>query len=193
MNAKKIGVRISCLLALSILLSCASSIRQFYPDSYFTEDGIYQNKALRFSLSFRGNWVLITDPNEMRGNTREFAHDLQERGAELLFVGATSEGAQGVRGIAINLNTLPREYAERVREINADGVSEDFGLRDMLIDGMPMVRWDYVVKDFRFVEFFFTLDTYNTRIAFWTKPAIFERFEPVYLDIMSSLSFISPY
>ena len=137
--------------------------------------------------------MLVTDPNEMRGSTRKFARDLQDRNAELLFVGATSEGTQGVRCIAINLNAPAHTYAERVQELNKADLALDLGLRDVLIDGMPMVRWDYEVDGFRFVEFFFTLDTYNIRAAFWTKPSIFDRFEPVYLDIMSSLSFVTRY
>ncbi len=184
---------ILALFAVALLLACAAPLKEFYPDSYFAEDGVYQNKPLRFSLTFRGTWYLITDPDDMRGSTRQFARDLRERSAELLFVGATAEGTQGVRGIAINLNVGQREYAEKIHTLNAPDVDEDFGLTETILDGMPMVRWDYRVGEFRFVEFFFTLDTYNLRIAFWTRPSVFERFEPVYLDIMSSLCFIDRY
>ncbi|MBD3394101.1 MAG: hypothetical protein GF418_00610 [Chitinivibrionales bacterium] len=180
--------------ALAILaLQCAAPLEHFYPDTYFPADGVYQNKSLRFSLTFRGGWRLTTDPRDMRGASRNFARELQERHAELLFAGTTVEGNQGVRGIAANLNIPYNEYADRIREINREDVHEDLGITETIIDGIPMVRWDYTVSGFRFVEFFFVLDTYNVRIAFWTRPAIFERFESVYLDIMSSLDFISRY
>lgn len=181
---------ISISLAILLLAGCASTISEFYPDSYFFEDRVYQNKPLRFSLTFRSAWSLITDPNEMAGPTRDFAQELREMGLELLFVGTTAEGTQGTRGIAANLNIPARDYAERIRTANAETISEDYGFTDMLADGKPMVRWDYLSHGFRFAEFYFTLDTYNVRIAFWAKPDTFERFLPVYIDIMSSLSFI---
>jgi hypothetical protein len=171
-------------------VSCAAPLKEFYPDSYFTEDGIYQNRPIGFTLVFRGNWDIVTDPMKMEKGSRAFAGQLLKSGADLLFVGTTSEKTQGVRGIAINLNIPCEEYAERIRKINAPDITSDSGLTAQLLNNLPMVRWDYTVGEFRFVEFFFTLDTYNVRIAFWSKPAIFERFENIYLDIISSLSFV---
>jgi hypothetical protein len=182
-----------CLLAVWGGLRCAGTIKEFYPDSYFDADRVYMNRPLRFSLTFRGNWVMFTDPNEMHGGTREFARSLQERGAELLFVGTTPEGTQAVRGIAINLNIPTRRYADKIRELNRESITEDLGLSEMRLDGMYMLRWDYLSHGARFSEFFFTLDTYNIRIAFWSTPTVFKRFYPVYLDIMSSLDFVDRY
>jgi hypothetical protein len=189
------ALRIAALCSFALLggLGCAGSMKEFYPDSYFEADRVYMNRPLRFSLTFRGTWVVFTDPNEMRGGTREFAEELQERGAELLFVGTTPEGTQAVRGIAINLNLPPRDYAERIRELNRESIGEDLGLTETLLDGISMIRWDYVSHGARFAEFFFTLDTYNIRIAFWSTPAVFDRFYAVYLDIMSSLDFADRY
>lgn len=172
-------------------LFCTPSLQEFYPDSYFVQDGIYQNRPLGFALVFRGNWEIITSPSQMERSSKSFAKQLRNQSAELLFVGTTSERTQGTRGIAINLNIPFDEYALRIQELNKPDVKKDLGLTEVLLNGMPMIRWDYVVGGFRFVEFFFTLDTYNIRIAFWTKPGIFDRFEPVYLDIMSSLSYVS--
>lgn len=179
--------------ALVVLLDCAGPIKEFFPDSYFPQDHVYQNRSLRFSLTFRENWNITTDPNQMAGATKQLARDLQRRSAELLFIGSTAEATQGVRGIAVNLNVPPRQYAESIRKVNAADVQRDLGITDLNIDGMSMSRWDYFIRDFRFVEFFFTLDTYDIRIAFWAKPDVFERFEPVYVDIMSSLSFEDPF
>jgi len=178
-------------ISLAVFLAaCAAPLKEFYPDSYFTEDGIYQNKPIGFTLVFRGNWNIVTDPQKMERGSRAFARRLMEASAELLFVGTTVEKTQGVRAIAINLNIPCGAYAEKIRSLNKAEVTEDFGITPLLLNNMPMTRWDYTVKNFRFVEFFFTLDTYNVRIAFWTKPEIFERFETVYLDIISSLSFV---
>jgi hypothetical protein len=170
-----------------LLLACAPQIHQFYPDTYYSEDRVYENKPIGFTLTFRGNWIMFTDPNELDGPTRGFAAQLQERKAELLFVGTTVERTQMVRGIAIHLNLPPREYAERTREINKGNVTEDEGLTDALMDGKYMVRWDYVSMGARFVEFFMTVDTYNVRIAFWSDPKVFDQFLPIYLDIVSTL------
>ena len=51
-----------------------------------------------------------------------------------------------------------------------------------------MVTWRYAKDEFRFIEYFFSIDTYNMRIAFWTKPRIFDKFLPVYEEIMGTLS-----
>ena len=195
-NDERIGlfllnIRLPVISFFFLLASCAAPFREFYPDSYFIEDGIYQNNPIGFTLVFRGNWHIVTDPLKMERGSRAFARQLRQASAELLFVGTTAEKTQGVRGIAINLNIPCETYAGKIRDLNRDGIKEDFGITPLLLNRMPMARWDYMVENYRFVEFFFTLDTYNVRIAFWTKPEIFERFEPVYLDIISSLSFVS--
>jgi hypothetical protein len=175
-------------VAASLLTGCAAPLSEFYPDSFFSQDGVYENRPLGFSLTFRGNWIIETDPGAMTGATREFARELQQQGAELLFAGATAEGTQGVRGIAVNLNMPAMEYATRIRAINADAVSADSGLSEVRTERAQLIKWEYAIGEYRFIEFFFTVDTYDIRIAFWTKPAIFERFEPVYYDIISSLT-----
>ena len=177
-------------LCALLIISCAGPIKEFYPDSYFVEDGVYQNRPIGFSLTFSGNWELVTEPSRMEKGSRSFARTLQESGADLLFVGTTFEKTQGVRGIAINLNVPCEEYAENIRVINARDVTTDFGLTVHELHGKPLVRWDYVVGEYRFAEYFYLLDTYDIRIAFWTKPAIFERFDPVYRKIIESISFI---
>lgn len=179
------------LYFIACLISCRSRIEQFYPDSYFSEDKIYRNESLGFSLLFQGNWYIETDPNYMERNVGDFAQTLRERGAELMFIGATVEGSQGVRGIVINYNASVKEYAEQVRDINKKDVSVDSGLTSIVINGKPMVRWNYTFSSFRYVEFFFTIDTYNIRIAFWAKPDLFFRFYPVYLNIMTSLELVN--
>ncbi len=174
-------------VALAVCIGCAARIEQFYPDSYFNQDGVYENRPLGFSLTFRGNWSITEDPADMQGSTREFARELQAQGAELLFAGSTAEGTQGVRGIAVNLNMPALEYARKIRAINQDAVNADSGLTEVQIDGARLIKWEYGISEFRFVEFFFTADTYDIRIAFWARPDIFTRFEPVYYDIISSL------
>jgi hypothetical protein len=171
-------------------LGCAGAIKEFYPDSYFSEDNIYQNRPLHFMLTFRGVWVIMTSPAEMAKASKKFAGQMQKQGAELLFVGATAEGGHGVRGLAVNLNAPLKKYAQTIQGMNPLPPGKDLGLTDMDVNDIPMVRWDYFSNGFRFVEFFAKIDTYNIRIAFWTRPALFERFEPLYLDIISSLTYI---
>ena len=50
-----------------------------------------------------------------------------------------------------------------------------------------MVKWVYDKSGFRFVEFFFNIGTYDIRVSFWTKPDLFEKFLPVYEQIISTL------
>jgi len=92
-----------------LTLSCSSRLIQFYPDSYYPEDSVYQNKILNFLLTFDENWHLFTDPAAMDANSRIFAQDLHKSGVELLFIGATSERYLGTRGIAVNLNEPARD------------------------------------------------------------------------------------
>jgi hypothetical protein len=172
---------------LSLLCTCAAPIRQFYPGTYFPQDRTYQNKAIGFSLTFQGNWDITTDPNEMSTN-KENAKELHTSGAELLFIGSTVEGTQGTRGIVFNFNETIKKYAEEIQRVNKDLSDTDYGLSDVTIHDVPMVRWEYAKGEYRFVEFFFSIDTYNLRVAFWTKPRLYENFLPVYEDIMSTLT-----
>lgn len=183
------------LLALS-LAGCSAPIKQFYPDSYFNEDCIYQNKPLRFSLVFRESWNIYTDPNQMMRSLKKLAKEHQKEGRELLFVGTTVDGLQGVRGIAINLNASAKEYAEMYRNIKItdnEAISADSGLVEVVVNTIPMIRWSYTEYSHEFIEFFFTIDTYNIRIAFWAKPLFFKRFLPVYFSIISSIEQIGRY
>jgi hypothetical protein len=170
-------------------LNCLAPIKQFYPGTFFQEDRTYQNKSIGFSLSYRGNWDIITDPNEMKQH-RKYAKSLQESGAEMLFIGYTVEKTQATRGIVTNLNETNREYSELIQRVNKSKMVKDYGLCEDTIHNVPMVRWEYSEGEFRFVEFFFSVDTYNLRVAFWTKPLLFKNFLPVYREIMGTLTLV---
>jgi hypothetical protein len=173
------------------LLSCAPAIKQFFPGNYYQEDHTYQNKSLGFALTYRGNWEIATDPNETRKN-KAYSKELHKIGAELLFTGFTVEKTQGTRSIVAHLNETSREYAEEIRNINKNGLNSDSGCTDVTINGKNFSTWRYKDKenDFCFIEYFFTVDTYNVRVAFWTTPILFEKFLPVYDEIMGSLLFL---
>jgi hypothetical protein len=181
--------RIVLVTVFLLSLNCLAPIKQFYPGTFFQEDHTYQNKPIGFSLSYRGNWDIITDPNEMKQH-RKYAKSLQESGAELLFMGSTVENTQATRGIVTNLNETNREYAELIQRVNKSKKVQDYGLCDDTIHNVPMVRWEYSEGEYRFVEFFFSVDTYNLRVAFWTKPLLFKNFLPVYKGIMGTLTLI---
>ena len=170
-----------------IVTGCAGQIRQFYPDTYYEQDRIYENKPIGFSFSYRGNWNIVTDPQKMRGAGKELAQELNANGTELLFVGFTVEENQGTRAIAANLNESPEEYAAQVRELNKKTISEDFGITPFIAGQMEMVKWEYIVGEFWFAEFFFVVDTYDVRVAFWAKRDLYQKFLPVYEDIISSV------
>jgi hypothetical protein len=177
----------SCLTVVLLLGFCAAPLRQFYPDSFYEEDRIYENKPLRFVMKFQGNWVLFTDPNDMDKGSRQLAATFAKSGYELLFVGATVEGMHGARGIAVNLNEPADEYAGQIRTINKAEVRNDQGLVAMIAGRMELVKWVYDKADFRFAEFFFTIGTYDIRIAFWSRKDLFEKFLPVYEEMISSI------
>ena len=170
---------------------CSSTIKQFYHDSFFPEDNIYQNKSLRFVLTFTGNWNIITDPNKMDKGSREFAATLNKSGVELLFVGSTVEGLHGTRAIAANLNEPVREYAEYIRKVNLPDIENDQGLVPFVTDRASMFKWIYDKSGFRFAEFFVNIGTYDIRIAFWTKTELFDNFLPVFEGIISTISTIN--
>lgn len=183
------------LLLLGIA-GCSAPIKQFYPDSYFKEDGVYQNKPLKFSLALKGAWNVYTDPNHMMRSLKKLAKEHQREGRELLFVGTTADGRQGIRGVAINLNASIEEYAEMYRNIKTvdnNALSADSGMVETVVNSIPMIRWSYTEYGCQFIEFFFAVDTYNIRIAFWAQSAVFQRFLPVYFSIISSIEIISRY
>ncbi|HEX2960110.1 MAG TPA: hypothetical protein VHO70_24970 [Chitinispirillaceae bacterium] len=181
--------QIAAFSVLVLFISCAPSIRQYYPDTFHSEDNIYENRALHFLLIYRGNWQLYTDPKEMDKTSHDFAAHLNKRGAELLFSGSTTDGLYGSRGIAINLNEPALDYAKQVRELNKNDVRNDSGIVEFYAGTYPMAKWTYSIMNFRFVEFFFNVSTYDVRIAFWTKEERFTNFLPVLEDIISSVSF----
>lgn len=175
--------------AVLMFVSCVSSIRQYYPDFFHTEDNIYENRALHFLIVYKGDWQLYTNPEDMDKGSRDFAVQLNKRGAELLFAGATVDGILGSRGIAINLNEPALDYAMQVRELNKDDIKDDSGIVEFYAGNYPMAKWTYSMYNFRFAEFFFNAGTYDIRIAFWTKKESFDNFLPVFEEIISTISF----
>jgi hypothetical protein len=188
MKPRPIFLLISLPLTIAILLcSCAGPIRQFYPDAYYSEDHLYENKSLHFIMKFAGNWEIITDPNEMGDETKKIARQFQKSGVELLFIGATVEGYHVVRGQAVNLNEPAMDYAQYLRRISAKEVENDQGLTPIVFGKNSMVKWVYDKGQSRIVEYIFTIDSYDIRIAFGTRIEFFEKFLPVYEETMSSL------
>jgi len=168
--------------------SCAPSIKQYYPGNFDPEKRIYQNKSLGFSLTFRGSWIITANPKEMSKTSRGYSKELHKSGAELLYSGSTVENTQGTRCIVVNLNEPSDEYAEQIRQINKAEIDSDSGCTLDTIRGVPLVVWKYAKNEFDFIEYFFTIDTYDIRMAFWTKPKLFYNFLPIYEEIMSTLS-----
>lgn len=175
--------------ALLLCANCSPHIRQFYPDTYYTQDNTYENKTIGFLVTFRGAWNIITDPALMNRHYRLFAKTMQNAGGELLFMGSTVEELYGVKAVAINLNESPGDYAAYIRSLNKKEVQDDSVPVPFLTASLPMVKWEFTKSGYRFVEFFFVVDTYNVRISFWTKPALYENFLPVFEDIISSVSY----
>jgi len=169
-------------------LFCAAPIRQFYPDSYFPEHNIYENKTIGFALTFRGAWNIISDPAGMNRQYRTFCRSVQRSGGELLFVGSSVEGLYGVKAIAFNLNEPPQEYARYIRDINSMDVQNEIGPVDFFTADHAMAKWVYDKSGYRFVEFFFIVDTYNVRLSFWTRPQLSENFLPVFEEIAATLT-----
>lgn len=170
-----------------VAVSCAPQIKQFYPGKYNAENHTYQNKVLGFTLTYRGAWEITTNPNEKREN-KSYAKELHQSGAELLFTGFTVEQTQGTRCIVVHLNETSREYAGEIRNINKDQIDADSGCSDTTVEGKNFTIWRYRDKDFCFIEYFFNVDTYNVRVAFWAKPKAFDKFLSVYKDIMGTLT-----
>lgn len=191
MLKKYITVKIALLSVVSVCLLfffCSAPLKQFYPDTFFEEDAIYENHALRFSLRFRGNWNIITDPTEMSSTYQAFAKTLQKAGGELLFMGSTVEELYGVKALAINLNEPPLDYAGYIRDLNQSEVQDDMEPVEFIAGEHLMAKWVYDKSGYRFVEFFFVVDTYDIRLSFWTKPELFVNFLPVFEETAASLT-----
>jgi hypothetical protein len=181
------ALRSAIPVMLLLLCVCAVPLRQFYPDSYYEEDRIYENRPLRFAMKFQDNWLLFTDPRDMDKGSKQLARMFARSGYELLFVGATVEGMHGTRGIAVNLNEPADIYAQHIRELNKDEVQNDRGLTAMVAGRTGLVKWVYDKADFRFAEFFININTYDIRIAFWSRAQLFEKFLPVYEEMIASI------
>lgn len=181
------------LLSIFVILiaSCAAPIKQFYPDTYYREDGIYENKPLHFVLQFQGNWDIITDPNDLSSGAKKTVLEWAKSGIELLFVGSSAEGLHTTRGMAENLNLSPREFAETIETNSKRNIQNDSGLTEIMAGRNVMVRWIYDKDGFRYAEFFFAVGTYDVRIAFCSRPDSFEKFLSVYEGIMSTLELTS--
>jgi hypothetical protein len=179
--------------SLPFLFSCAAPIQQFFPDKYFPQDHIYQNKLLQFTLRYSGNWNITTDPNAMNKAGKKVAMTLHDARCELLFLGSTIEGTQGTRGIVENLNISNEDFLESIRKTNRTSIDTDLTQEEFDANGIETLKWQYLYKGFHFVEFLFRSDTYNIRIAFWTSPDLFNQFLPVYEEIMNSIEIIDRY
>lgn len=176
---------------LALLLGaggCAPALKEYYADEYFAQDRIYRNRPLGFALAYSGAWEITTEAAQMSKAGRTVARQLQQQHQELLFVGVTAEGTQGTRAIAANANLDNHEYLLQVRQANKELLEHDLGDEPFNIPEFSMIKWQYRYKGLHFVEFLFRSGSYNVRIAFWTTPALFERFLPLYEEMMLSLT-----
>ena len=182
------GFNVLWAIACMQLCLCIAPIKQFYADTFYPEDNVYENEGLGFVLRFRGNWSIVTDPEQMNKHYKAFAQNMQNAGGELLFMGSTVEGLYGVKAIALNLNEPPDEYAHYIRELNINEIDSDSEPIDFIAGDHIMAKWIYDKSGYRFVEFFFVVGTYDIRLSFWTKPDLFNNFLSVFEDIVSSFS-----
>jgi hypothetical protein len=183
------------LLLLAVLVpialcSCAGPTRQFFPGRFYPEDRIYENKTLGFALTYPVGWTLATDPAAMGRTGRKASREFHQQQRELIFLGSTVEGTQGTRGIVDNLNESNEEYLAGIRKANVKDIQSDLGTKDFEGNGIDMKKWDYLYNGFHFVEFMFRSGTYNIRVAFWTRPDLFEKFSAVYEETMNSIDLI---
>lgn len=176
-------------LLITLCVFCTPPIRQYYFDTYHSEDNVYENKPLGFCITYRGNWNIITDPQQMNPAYRAFARSMQNAGGELLYMGSTVEGLYGTRALAINLNEPPEEYASYIRDINADEIDHDSLQIAFNTRHIHTVKWIYDKSGYRFAEFFFVIDTYDIRISFWSKPALFDNFLSVFEEMIGTIEF----
>ena len=175
-------------LAAGLAVSCAAPIEQFYPDTCYAQDNVYNNPALGFALVYAPGWQVVCDPGDMDRAQRSAASMLHAQKAELLYAGQTREGGQGTRAIAENLNRTNEEYLATVRGLNVYSIEQDLGAVVFAGGSVPMVKWEYVHAGLRYVEFLFRAGTCNVRVAFWTTPDRYSEFLPVYEQIMGTLS-----
>lgn len=180
---------VGILLCVALGVSCGPSFVQFYPDTYYEQDRIYQNETLGFALMFTPGWEITTDPSEMNKTRQAAARQLQEQGAELIFAGETVDGSQGTRGIVENLNRDNERFLAALRETNKANLDKDIGARTFMAGDVLGIKWEYEFQNMRFAEFLFRAGTYNVRIAFWTKADRYDDFLQVYEDIMATLDF----
>jgi hypothetical protein len=182
-----------CFLCAMMLLlsSCSSTIKQYYSDAFYPEDKIYENKTIGFLMTFRGKWNIITNPNDMNRHYKSFAQTMQKAGGELLFMGSTVEELYGVKALALNLNESPGDYAQYIRALNKTEIDTDTTPIDFYTENLHAVKWIYTKAGYRFIEFFFVVDTYNVRLSFWTKPELFTNFLPVFEEIVGTITFTS--
>jgi hypothetical protein len=173
---------------LALLGCCTPRVGQFYTDSYYAEDRVYRNEALGFALVFPPGWRIHTAPADMSKAQRTVAKLLREQGAELVFAGETLDGGQGTRGIAENLNRTNEAFLVALRAANVLGIEKDLGATTFMAGDVLSLKWEYVYRGMRFVEFLFRSGTYNIRIAFWAPPDRYDDFLPVYESAMATLS-----
>ena len=181
------------LCSVILLFSCTSTIPQFYPDTFYPEDNVYENKPIGFLVTFRGNWHIITDPDSMNHHYKSFAKTMRNAGGELLFMGSTVERLYGVKALALNLNESPEDYASYIRDLNRREVERDSVPVVFFPGNVRVVKWIYDKSGYRFVEFFFVVDTYNIRLSFWTRPELFSGFLPVFEEIVGTVEFTSAF
>lgn len=185
-NVSSLRLLTGCVAAC-LVVGCAPAIQQFYTDTFHPEDHIYQNATLGFALMFSTGWQVVTDPMDMDKTRRQAAMQLHKQGAELIFAGETVEGGQGTRGIVENLNRPNKAFLAALRKANAGSITRDLGEETFMAGEVLSLKWEYEYRDMRFVEFLFRAGTYNVRIAFWTKPDLYESFLPEYEAIMATL------
>jgi hypothetical protein len=189
---------LTCIIKLVVviiciaLLSCTPSLKQYYPDTYYLEDSIYENKSLHFLITYSSVWYLFTEPEEFDQKTRQFYRQLHKSHMELLFAGATTDGLYGTRCISANYNLRIRTFAENIRQANRSDIENDQGLTEFYAGRNPAIKWVYDQNGFRFVEFFFKIDTHDIRISFWTKSKLFENYLSVFEQIISTFTVTGP-
>ncbi len=181
------------LLIIPLLIcSCISPLKQYYPDKFYHEDSIYENKQLRFLITYSSSWYLFTDPKELDKKTQSVYRSFHKSGMELLYAGATTDGLYGTRCIAGNFNIPIKAFAENIRKANSNSLENDQGLIEFYAGSIPAVKWIYDQSGFRFAEYFFKIDTYDIRISFWTKADLFQNYIDIFELIMSTLTVTGP-
>jgi len=178
-------------LSAALLFACSPPVGEYFPDHFFPQDRIYENRPLGFTLTFTGNWNIATEPRAMTPEYRAVARTLYESHAELLFLGYTAERSQGARGIVNNLNVDNEEYLSLIRRMYARNIGEDFGFDTVDAGQFETLAWHYTFNRIHFVEYLFRSGTYNVRIAFWTTAQLFPKFRPVYEEMIRTLSRVS--